>query len=108
MERPLYGFGNPEKALGTLGAFRAKLRWGSTEEEATVVEMKGGEHQNLVGRSSAVAFGDFEIKLEVDETIKQPLRPIAFHYREAVERELDRQVAEGILEKVEFGTKPIT
>ena len=107
----MYGFGNPEKALGTLGAFRAKLRWGSTEEEATVVVMKGGEHQNLVGRSSAVAFGDVEIKLEVDETIKpvkQPLRPIAFHYREAVERELDRQVAEGILEKVEFGTKPIT
>ena len=54
---------------------------------------------------------DTEIKLEVDKTVKpvkQPLRPIAFHYREAVEKELDKQVAEGILEKVEFGSKPIT
>lgn len=44
---------------------------------------------------------DIEVKLEVDESIKpvkQPLRPIAFHYRDAVESELDKQVAEGILE----------
>jgi hypothetical protein len=54
---------------------------------------------------------DTEVKLEIDKSIKpikQPLRPIAFHLREAVEKELDKQVAEGILEKVEFGTKPIT
>ncbi len=152
LERSLYGFGNPEKPLRTLGEFKKRLRWNAAEEEATVVVMRGCTHQNLVGRRTAVALGmvtlnlgsagmnqvepkmeyskeellllhpelfsgklgcatDVEIKLEVDETIKpvkQPLRPIAFHYREAVERELEKQVAEGILEKVEFGTKPIT
>ena len=54
---------------------------------------------------------DIEVKLEVDENVrpvKQPLRPIAFHYRDAVERELEKQVAEGILEKVDAKTSPIT
>ena len=54
---------------------------------------------------------DTEVKLEVDENIKpikQPLRPIAFHYRNAVEKELEKQVAEGILEKVDAKTSPIT
>ena len=54
---------------------------------------------------------DLEVKLEVDESIKpvkQPLRPIALHFLEPVEKELERQVAEGILEKVDPRTSPIT
>ena len=45
-----------------------------------------------------------EYKLEVDDQIKptkQPLRPIAIHLREAVGEEIERQVDEGVLERVE-------
>lgn len=44
------------------------------------------------------------VKLEVDETVKptrKPQRPIAFHLRETVEKELRKQVLEGILDPIE-------
>ena len=40
------------------------------------------------------------------EPVKQPLRPIAFHYQDAVEKELEKQVADDILERVDSRTKP--
>jgi hypothetical protein len=149
---PVYGFGNPNKPLKTLGVFKTEIGWNGAKSNAAVVVIRGEKHQDLIGRRTAVALGmvtlnleglnvnqvelateyskpelmerypklfsgrlacaiDVEVKLEIDESIKpvkQPLRPIAFHLREAVEKELDKQVAEGILEKVEFGVKPIT
>ena len=39
---------------------------------------------------------DHEVTLAVDpevKPVKQPLRPIAFHHRDAVEKELEKQVA---------------
>lgn len=45
-----------------------------------------------------------EYKLEVDDQIKptkQPLRPIAIDLREAVGEEIQRQVEDGVLERVE-------
>lgn len=50
-----------------------------------------------------------EIKLEVDPSIKpvkQKLRPIAFHLRDAVEAELKQQVEEGILERLDENSGP--
>ena len=52
-----------------------------------------------------------EVKLDVDETVKpvkQPLRPIAFHFRDAVEKELEKQLREDTLERVDVKTNPIT
>lgn len=52
---------------------------------------------------------DFEVKLEVDPTVRgvrQKLRPIAFGLRDAVENEIRRQVAEGILEPVHDISEP--
>jgi hypothetical protein len=52
---------------------------------------------------------DFTAKLDIDESVRpvrQPQRPIAFHYREAVEKEILRQVEEGILEKVDENSGP--
>ena len=47
---------------------------------------------------------DFEVKLDVDETVKpvrQAQRPVAFHLRPLLERELRKQVNDGILEFVD-------
>ena len=155
--KPYYGFGNPERPLDTLGQCTMAVKWRGETLKTNFVVMKG-RHQNLVGRSTAVALGmvklnlgpkpnqeqgtnsvgerpqthlskveleamfpklfsgklgclnDMEVKLEIDESIKpvkQPLRQIVFHYREPLERELDKQVAEGILEKVDPRTSPI-
>ena len=134
--KPYYGFGNPGKALDTLGQCQAVVKWRGKELDTNLVVMRG-KHQNLIGRTTAVEFGmvklnlgpemvnhvthktwpskdnivarfpklfssklgcvnDMEVKLEVDESVrpvKQPLRPVAFHLREPVEKELDLQVA---------------
>ncbi|RNA32901.1 Retrovirus-related Pol poly from transposon, partial [Brachionus plicatilis] len=119
LKLPLYGFGNPDKPLTTLGYFSTRLRWRTNQSGAQIVVMKGNSHQNLIGRHTAVELGMVSLNLGQADLnqigqklhiipVKQPLRPIAFHYREAVEKELDKQVAEGILEKVELGHKPIT
>ena len=45
-----------------------------------------------------------EVVLEVDLTVKlnrQPLRPIEFHWRDAVEWEISLQIKDGILVKVD-------
>ena len=45
-----------------------------------------------------------EYKLEIDDKVKpvyQPLRPIAIHLRDAVRIEIENQVNEGVLERVE-------
>ena len=50
----------------------------------------------------------YEVKLEVDETVKpvrQAQRPVPFHIRGAVEREIGRLVQEGVLELIDH-TKP--
>lgn len=50
-----------------------------------------------------------EIKLEVDpmvKPVKQKLRPIAFHLRNAVEAELKQQVEEDILERLDENSGP--
>jgi len=52
---------------------------------------------------------EVSVKLGVDETVKptqQPQRPIAFHLRDTVEKELRNQVLEGILEPVERNSGP--
>ena len=49
------------------------------------------------------------VKLDVDESIRptrQPQRPVAFHLREAVEKELLEQINAGILEKVDQTSGP--
>lgn len=49
------------------------------------------------------------VKLDVDPNVRpvrQPQRPVAFHLREAVGRELDRQVEQGILEPVYSSSGP--
>ena len=54
---------------------------------------------------------DVKIKLEIDETVKpvrQAQRPIPFHLRDAVERELLRQEAAGIIERVTAKHGPTT
>lgn len=50
-----------------------------------------------------------EIKLEIDlsvKPIKQKLRPIAFHLRSAVEEEINKQVDEDILERLDENSGP--
>ena len=52
---------------------------------------------------------NFEIKLDVDESIRpvrQAQRPIAFHLRPMVEKELRRQVEQRILEFVDDSMGP--
>ena len=52
---------------------------------------------------------DVRIKLDIDDTIRpcrQPQRPIAFHLREPVGKELMKQVEEGILEPVDQSCGP--
>ena len=52
---------------------------------------------------------NFEIKLDVDESIRQvrqAQRPIVFHLRPMVEKELGRQVEQGILELVDNSMGP--
>ena len=156
LEKPYYGFANPEKPLNVLGFCVAELAWRTKRKRAVFLVMKG-IHQNLIGIRSATAFGmvtlnlgdektndrnlcmvsnqaqpskeklaemfpdlfsgklgcikDTEVKLEVDinvKPVKQPLRTIAFHYRDAVEKEVEKQVSDGILEKVDASTGPIT
>ncbi len=49
------------------------------------------------------------VKLDIDPTIRptrQPQRPIAFHLRDAVEKELLKQVEQGILEPVDENSGP--
>ncbi|RNA01644.1 RNA-directed DNA polymerase [Brachionus plicatilis] len=135
LKLPHYVFDNPDKPLKTLGYFSTRLRWRTNQSGAQIVVMKGNSHQNLIGRHTAVELGmvslnlgqadlnqigqklhgklgcviNTEVKLEIDKSIipvKQPLRPITFHYREAVEKELDIQNAEGILEKGDYHDTP--
>ena len=50
-----------------------------------------------------------EVKLDIDETVRptrQPQRPIAFHLRDAVEKEILKQVDLGILERVDEKSGP--
>ncbi len=72
------------------------------------------DHQSIMSRFKAMfpntfstklgCLKDQQIKLEIDESVKpvkQKLRPIAIHLRDAVSQELDKQVQEGILELVD-------
>ncbi len=46
----------------------------------------------------------YEVKLEIDPNarpVKQKLRPIAVHLQDSVKAELEKQVEEGILERVD-------
>lgn len=46
---------------------------------------------------------DVQVKLDIDPSVRpviQPQRPVAFHLRDAVEKELLKQVEQGILERV--------
>ncbi|RMZ97947.1 hypothetical protein BpHYR1_004156 [Brachionus plicatilis] len=52
---------------------------------------------------------DVEVKLDIDpnvKPVKQKLRPVALHLQDAVKNELDKQVEEGIFEKVDFSMGP--
>ena len=58
--------------------------------------------------SNKLGCKDTEEKLEVDvRPDKQPLRQVAFHYRDAVQKVLEKQVSEGIFEKMDAKTSPI-
>jgi hypothetical protein len=49
------------------------------------------------------------IKLDIDETVRpqrQPQRPVPFHLREAVEKELLKQEAMGIIERIDQNSGP--
>ena len=156
LDKPFYGFGNPNKPLETLGYCRLLLAWRGKIEEITFILVKG-HHQNLIDRRTAEVFGmvtlylepepetklslnqiyekiilskeelalefprffsgklgcikGVEVKLDEDKTVKsvkQPLRPIAFYYRDAVEKKLEKQVREDILERVDVQRNPIT
>ena len=52
---------------------------------------------------------DINVKLDVDPNVRpvrQPQRPVAFHLRDAVGRELDKQVEQGILEPIDSRSGP--
>ena len=52
---------------------------------------------------------DFEVKLYIDPDVRQerqPQRPVPFHLRDAVEKELLYQVEQGVLEKVDETSGP--
>ena len=52
---------------------------------------------------------DIEVKLDIDPSVRptrQPQRPIAFHLRDAVEKELLKQIDQGILERVDARSGP--
>ncbi len=52
---------------------------------------------------------NFEIKLDIDPAVrpvKQKLRPIAIHLRDSVQIELEKQVNDGILERVDTAFGP--
>ena len=52
---------------------------------------------------------DIEVKLDIDPSVRltrQPQRPIAFHLKDAVEKELLKQIDQGILERVDARSGP--
>ena len=52
---------------------------------------------------------DIEVKLDIDPSVRptrQPQRPIAFHLRDAVEKELLKQIDQGILERLDARSLP--
>ena len=54
---------------------------------------------------------DAEVKLDIDpnvKPVKQKLRPVAIHLQEAVSKELQKQVDEGILERIDSTMGPTT
>ena len=54
---------------------------------------------------------DVKVKLDIDPNVrplKQSLRPVAIHLRDAVERELLKQLQQGIIERVEVNSDPST
>ena len=146
LDKPYYGYGNPDHALSVLGFCVTTVSWKGKTLRAAFIVIKLN-HQKLIGRKTAVAQGmvtlnldpdpvtdtspnlvnesikqvhvrpglhkdeietkfpilfsgklgcinDHEMKLAVDNEVKlviQPLRPIAFHYQDAVKKELEKQ-----------------
>ena len=72
--------------------------------------LKGTRHQrNNSTTSNSTKTRFHQVKLELDPTaqpVKQRLRPIAINLRDAVSKELDEQVREGILERITDASEP--
>ena len=54
LDKPFYGFGNPEKPLDIMGFCMATIRWKERDKRAPFIVIKG-RHQALIGRRTAVA-----------------------------------------------------
>ena len=79
----------------------------SQSVRSTTDELKTRFPNAFSGRLGCIK--DHQVVLEVDPTVRpvaQKLRPIAFHLRDVVSTELDAQVKEGILERVDKSMGP--
>ena len=85
----------PQAATGAKPPLAASAR-------LTTSELKARFPRTFSGRLGCIQ--DHRVGLEIDPAVRpvaQRLRPIAFHLRDVVGRELDAQVKDGILEKVD-------
>lgn len=100
--------GTSECLLGySLAVALGTIRMINRVEELSYKSLKAQFPELFSGKMGKIT--GVQLKLEIDKSVrpvKQKLRPIAFHLRDLVEKELKQQVEEDILERLDENSGP--
>jgi len=97
------------KDLGVIAMLSRIKTSGQDEYEHSPDELAAMHPSLFSGKLGCIT--GVKIKLDIDPNVrplKQSLRPVAIHLRDAVERELLKQLQQGIIERVEVNSDPST